>query len=691
MWRKNGSILIILLLFLYVSFIIYCNRGIYFQRFDQKYWKDKYEHSQWKLPFSPRILGDDGLYLYEGYRLIGGGDPTQTNAEIPPLGKYAIGITTIMLGNGSWFGFIVLVLVAASVFTFTKKLTGQTHVASLVTLMVVTDPLMTSQFTLTMLDGIQVLFAILVFIIIHANGRAPLLGAAVGLYAAAKTPLYAPILGILALFYLVKRSTSPLFSILMYIGVGVTVYISQYAYYLWTGHTLMDVLAVQKWIIAFYRHSGLSANTGSALTTLFFGKYWNLFTKSWTGAGQFSPVWPPLMILVSLSAVRLYVFRDKTISALTPMLIYGLSLLLLFTFIPFWTRYLVQVLPIFYVIAGVFLWRARATWFVPLSLLLCAGNLTASALILFPTPEATVRQITYEWSHGYFQDIYERLSLNDKRRMSREEFLKKGLFLNDAGQIEYAYTTLEPQRWSRTVKTQTAIVKILYHTRNLGSFLQTSAVPVIKENGQWKIIWKWENYISGLSDFSTLSTTVNQGKRGSIMKGETILAEDAVSYDVRITASLVNQTQEREQKLLETLSRLYPHIPAKALHQRYVGSGLADREISLGTPTTAISDLRWEEIRGVPGVRLVPTISRVYHREPQDAGLVGEVYNSAFVECCSRLYATTTYDGGSGIEKEYNSTLKGYNGGTLTIVDNDGVTIRTILDVPRRDGQNVTL
>ena len=54
---------LILILISYLGLVIYSNRALLFSRFDQVYWKDKYEQSQWKLPLSQRTIGDDGLYL----------------------------------------------------------------------------------------------------------------------------------------------------------------------------------------------------------------------------------------------------------------------------------------------------------------------------------------------------------------------------------------------------------------------------------------------------------------------------------------------------------------------------------------------------------------------------------------------------------------------------------------------------
>ena len=98
---KKLTISFILLLLLFAAVFFWANRANLSSIYDPAYWNDRFNHSQWRLPLSPRTIGDNGLYAFEGYQLIHGGDPTQFNAEIPPLGKYAIGAVIHVFGHDS--------------------------------------------------------------------------------------------------------------------------------------------------------------------------------------------------------------------------------------------------------------------------------------------------------------------------------------------------------------------------------------------------------------------------------------------------------------------------------------------------------------------------------------------------------------------------------------------------------------
>ncbi len=152
--KKLQTVLILLLVIL-AGILYYANRAILTSAYDAVYWKDRFEHSQWQLPLSPRIIGDNGLYALEGYQLMHGTDPTKYNAEIPPLGKYAIGAAVVLFNNGSWYGVVTSLLVWILFFLLARTVLKHTTLAVAATTWLALDPLLTSQWTATMLDSLQ--------------------------------------------------------------------------------------------------------------------------------------------------------------------------------------------------------------------------------------------------------------------------------------------------------------------------------------------------------------------------------------------------------------------------------------------------------------------------------------------------------------------------------------------------------
>lgn len=654
-----------LILFFHLALILYTNRALYFSRFDEPYWRDKYEHSQWKLPLSVRTLGDDGLYLYEGYRLIRGGDPTLLNAEVPPLGKYLIGLGILVFGNGHWYGLVVNALVLVTFFALSKSLLKNTLSALIVTTLVVLDPLITSQFPLTMLDSLQLLFLLLTFYFIFQK-QFILAGVAFGLFSETKFPILGPPIALLAALTVKQKKPIVLFFL-----AAATAYVLPYAHYFAIGHNFFDFLRVQKWIATFYANANLTPNVGSSITALLTGWYQNLFTKAWVHAPEWSPVWTIITPLAALSALR------SLRGTWLPVAGFTLFSLVFFAIIPFWTRYLVLPLPFFYLMA------ARLLRSLPLSIVLILTNLVVTLGILFPTPSRMLTQFSYNWRYGFFHDIYEDLA-KDKKAQGREEFRKLGQQFFSQAEIEGATVEFDTKKLSRFASPQSIPTKVTYFTRHLGSFTEEKTIQVVKENGQWKVPWEWNYLVRELTQNSVLETTVSQARRGSILASDkTPLAEDFPSVMIWATPGLLDKSKEEE--LLRLLWNLFDQdIAHIAFHQRIVGNTQPDIPIPLGVLYTAPDDLA-----KFPGITFTPHLGRRYRQS--NIVTVGSVINSSYFECCSWLYTTTTYDGIDGIEKERNSELKGINGGTLVIKDTNGTIIRTILDIQKQEGKDVQL
>ena len=683
--------LAVCILLVHLGLIVWTNRALFTQRFDELYWKDKYEHSQWKLPLSQRTIGDDGLYLYEGYRLSDGADPTLLNAEVPPLGKYIIGASVRVFQNGHIFGILTYAAVLCVFFLLARQLLSSTAHAVLLTALLALDPLLTSQATLTMLDSLQLLFLLLFLLLLAKRAHPATLGVVVGLFAETKFGILAPILLGIGGFALWKehKKIKPL---LLFFFAAALSYVLPYLRFFTLGHSPLDWLKVQKWIVAFYAHGNLTPTMGAAAAALLWGHTQNIFSRLWEPILEWSPVWS-VVTIASFGALffkRTPAQGQHARSAWTYVAACAILIFLFFLVIPFWTRYLLLLLPLLYLGFGALVHKhihRRAG--VALFGVLLAINAFSSLRILFPTPERTVGQFVYEWEHGFFQDMYETTTNEVKLQTTREAFRKVGLTAYHGGEIESVEIAIGQARWSHTQTRQEVPITITYITRNLGAFTEARLLPVVREDGRWRIPWQWPLLISGFTESARLTTVINPARRGSIVGSDNKpLAEDTSGYLVWVTPGEIDKTHEEE--LLATLETLFGgRMPKVALHQRIVGNSLPHLAIPIGVLPYPKTDPNVAILLAMPGASLTDALARVTH--PNNVVDIGELKNSAFSECCSYLYTTTTYDGASGGEKERNAELKGYNGGRLVLMNKDGGTIRIILEKEKLDGTNVRL
>jgi len=684
-----GSIIICYLLTVY-----YCFRYYYKTFYDIPYWKEKYEQSQWILPLSPRTIGDDGLYMVEGFRIVNGADPTEKNAEMPPIGKYAIGLSVKFLNNGPIFGFIVMTFLIFVFGFFVYELTGNKLISLAGTALLATDPLVTDQFRFTMLDGLQTLFALTAFYTLFKftkskNGRRRLfllllIGLTSGLYLGTKTPILGGFLIITIAITLYHKSKSVLYPAFFIFISGFT-YLMGYLKLLFDGKSIIDILKIQAWIVSFYRQSLLTPNYLSASTTLFSGKLFNLFSKNITNSDYFTLMWP--IITVTVIIVSYMTLRKKINNpTLKPVLIYVISLFTVFNFIPFWTRYLLMILPFMYLVFIALFYNQK--FFTVLAITGIIFNIFSSFTILFPGPENTVKELVQAWNFGYFEDIYELLDNKSKSSITRKDFSEFGKNTLYNGQIEYAYITVEKFNFSDFDNAVFIPLKVTYYTRYLGPYHHNITIPLIREDGVFKVKWMWNYYLPDLNKNTTLATEIDRAKRGAIIFHETPIAEDMPGFEINVIPDKINTIYETQ--MLDLISRMFDNRISKiAIHQRYNGYSIRSQAIPIGTPPVKQNDPKWDEIRKYESILLLPSLARI----SKDIGTVktGDVRNSFFIECCSFLYNTTNYVGSAGVEEKYNTELKGINGGKLILYDTNGNIKKVLLSIEKKDGLNISL
>ena len=678
-------------LVLYLGFVTYWNRALLFSRFDEHYWKDKYEQSQWKLPLSQRTIGDDGLYMYEGYRLIRGGDPITLNAEVPPLGKYLIGISILLFGNAHVFGFLTTVTLIALTYVLSKIVFRQTLPALVAAVLVATDPLIINQVTLTMMDALQALFLMLFLTILfqipsQTNARRTIISACcgfvLGLFSETKLPLLTPVLVVAGSVYL-WRQTKRLRDIPVFLLCAGAGYLLPYAGYFLHGYTFIDWLKLQKWIVSFYSHGNISPTWGSSITTLIAGYYQNLFSRGWERAAEWSPAWA-VLLFSSLVAIGTWI-RSRSKDPKWGILFFTLcSVLGIYTIIPFWTRYLVTILPLLYIAASVTIMRLPKRTQLTLLCTLLLINVASTIPRLITTPKATAAQVIYNMEHMFFTDLYEDTTHSYRAQVDRETFRRFGLTTMAQGEIEHIEIAPEGPLPSGFTSPQTLNLNVTYFTRQLGSFTGNVSVPFVREDGRWRIPWQWSYMIPEFTETRSLETTLVPARRGAILASDKKpLAADSPGYAVWITPEKIDKSKEEALlSLLETV--LDGRQPKVAIHQRIVGNTLSDRPVPIGVIPHPKTDPNVVALASFSGVTLTDAFFRETH--PNNVVEIGQLTNTAYSECCTYYYSTTNYDGISGVEKTKNATLKGINGGRLVLKDAQGKIIRTFIEQTKRDG-----
>src|SRR3990167_2290418 len=696
--EKKIAFLLISFILIHLLLIVYSNRGKFTEKFDPVYWKDKYEHSQWTLPQSKRVLGDEGLYIYVGYLLSHGANPTLLNAEAPPLAKYLLGLTIRIFNNPYIFGFISSSFALLAFFIFCRILTRSLMISSMATTLFATDPLFSDQFSQAMLDSSYLLFLFLLFCVFVVLARTsqkkgPLYYAAVGglllgLLSEIKFPLLSPVLAFLFLFILWRKRNFK--AILLFLIFSFAGYLIPYLTYFMQGHSFKGWIQSQKWTVNFWVVDySVEKTFGSAITTILAGMQQNLVTRNWDKVMYWNWGWPFVLILGIIGLLKTIGKEHKEKIIWLIIFIFTSVSLVSVNILPFRTRCLLPITPFLYLGLAMFIPRLKspiliATFYI---FILATGWFT-SVKIIFPTPEADLKEIVYEWQNGFFQDIYERTTAGTKAKISRDKFHELGFRRYQEAQIDTVAIEQINQEFPRFKSPQSVNLEVTYVTRDLGFFQEHPRLTFIKEKGQWRFEWQWNLLAENLSENDHFETTVNYAKRGTIYdSGGKKVAYDFPSFLVLITPSEVDKDKEKE--MLGFLEGIFKkRLSDFRIHLKYVGNNLPDEQVSIAVIPRMLNQTELNKIKNYPGIFLEDHPERF--GKTKDAGTF-RLSNGKVVECCYLLYSTTSYNGTSGPEKEFNDILKGINGGRLTIYDPQGKVVRTILEVTRKDGADVNL
>lgn len=689
---KNLFALFFALVFLIQVLLIgYFQRSYFLSTYDVSYWKDRFEHSQWQLPLSGRIIGDDGLFSYVGLNLVKGDDPSRINPETAPVGKYLIGFSIILFKNPAYYGLITGILSLLTFYFLAKRLLNNNLDAKFVVLLLFLDPLFFSQLWKAWIDMPFLLFLLINFLCLtylKPKGKNNLLisiisGASLGLFAQTKLPILFPIILPLELFFFIKGKMVKEY--LLYIfGFLVGIFLPFIQYFL-LGYSIVDFLKLQKFIISFYRESGLSSHFGAIWQALLLGRFPEINGASFVKVSEWWILWP-ISFVGAVSSMFL-VFKQKQNLLLKGLVVFVFLGLLVYGVIPSYPRYLLIIIPFLYILFTYVLnSKVKEQYKKIMFIIILIVGVINSYLFLFPKPDSLLNNFYYSYSHKYFQDIYAEDILSNSLKIDRNTFRvlsQKALENAQVKEIQIKELKRDIPMFSGTGK---VIIDITYKTEALGEFHEKKEVLLTKENSQWKIRWDWNLILSKFKPGLSVVTTLENGRRGRIESsiGE-VLASDEDGFLISLDPEKIDTKKEEE--MLKFMSNLSGVLPVR-LQNAYLENSVSGEFVPLVTLFNDISESNKSKLLSYKGVKLSSHEARLYNSKDLNST---SIINTFYSECCTRIYSSYNYEGISGPEKKYNSILRGYDGGRIEIKDKNGQVIRTSLEKQAKNGQDVIL
>lgn len=689
---KRFFTLFLLVIFLSQIFqTFYFNRNYFSEKYDVSYWKDRFEHSQWQLPLSNRIIGDDGLFSYIGYTMAKGADPSKNNPETQPVGKYLIGFSILIFKNPVYYS-LIMGFLSLLIFYFLARNLFKNNLSSFfATLLLFLDPLFFSQFWNSWVDISQLFFLLvnILFLVYlspknkHNKLYSVICGLSLGFFVQSKLPVLLPIIFILELLYFFKNKYIKNYLFYLF-GFALGVLIPYVQYFL-LGHSILDFIKLQKYIIVFYKKSEIVTHVWAIWQTLVLGIFPNISSIGVIKVMEWSILWP-ISLVISIYAFY-NIFKDKNKYFWKSLSIFTLLGLLIFGLIPSYPRYLLLIIPFLYLFVAyainINFNKIITNFFIVLFLFY---GLINSFLFLIPKPDMVLNDFYYNLSNQFFQDIYIQDVSSKSIGISKDKFRLISQKAFEDGQIKNIKIT-EIQRKINNLSSS-GYVKLLveYKTLNLGAFSENKVINLTKENSRWKIVWNWDLVLNKFKPGYAIKTSVITGKRGNIIDSDNkILASDQMGYLISVNPQLINT--KKEQSMLLFIGSLVNVTPVR-LQNVYLENSIPGEYVPVATTFTSINDNQKQALLEFKGLQLSSYASRLY-----DTSKISSlsIKNLFYDECCSRIYSSFNYHGISGPEKDFDDKLSGYDGGETDIISQTGSIIRAIVKKEAKNGQNVKL
>lgn len=692
--RNKQEIAYILIFFILFVILIFFKRSVFLSTYDAEYWKDRYEHSRYSIPISDRGIGDDELYAYGGYAAVNGVDPVKIVFDKPALGIFIIGVFIKVFNNSAIYGIVVGFGLIVSFYLLSKRLFKNKKLAFISTAIILFSPIMFSHFYVTLLDTLQLLFLFLNLIffydsvILKKNKKAFILVSALmlGLLSQIKIPYFLPVILLMELGLLIFQKQFRLVSFYL-LGLLMSLFTSYFIYFTY-GYNIIDFFRIQKYILNFYLSSRLEAHYEALWKFIGTGFFPDVVSRVPLKIDE----WSYVLLFFTIFGVifsTLAIFSKLEIYW-KGIAIYILSSLIFFTIIPFYPRYILMVYPFIVIITIKYFYnylpKKVFNFFI---IIICLYLIMNSLIFLNSTPQYNLNKFESNFGNLYFQDLYqESLVFSDQLLMNRDVFYSKIFNLMQDAKVHSVEIVEINNNISRFDKEGSILAKFTYNTYFLGPIVEYKEIKLKKVNNEWKIVWDWNFIFNGYKPEYSIQTERQLGKRGSITSSKSeILVEDGMGLLVEFNPTQMDSRQEKE--MLNFLSKIGMKGPLD-IQNAYLENVPYDIYIPLVSVFKKLSDKELNYLNSFKGIRLKENPTRIYNFIPA----ISSIENTTFNECCTHIYSSYNYHGRrseNNLEYLYDKQLSGYDGGSVTIVDNSNKIIKVVTSKQRKDGQDIKL
>ncbi len=323
-----------------------------------------------------------------------------------------------------------------------------------------------------------------------------------------------------------------------------------------------------------------------------------------------------------------------------------------------------------------------------------------------PSADEVAATFFQAWQQGQYSRMYDTLTTGARISTSQDAFVRRYTNIHDGiGETRLAIETQPAVEQSGPApaaspsalaspapppsRTAGVPFKVTRSVAIFGDVSETNELPLVQEQGQWRVAWSPGLIFQGLTSGNAVRQTPRASTRGRILdrNGKPLADNGTV-----LTVGVVRNQIEDEARLVAALGEVLG-MPTDAVKQAYQG-GQSDWFMPVAVRPEADRPALAEKLGTVAGAVVQDTPARVYPLADSAAGLTGYVSHPTsddLRQLASRGYDEHDWVGRVGLEATQEQALAGEKGGSLTIVDQAGKVVRTIAEKSAAPGSDVTL
>ncbi len=300
-------------------------------------------------------------------------------------------------------------------------------------------------------------------------------------------------------------------------------------------------------------------------------------------------------------------------------------------------------------------------------------------------PEEVLNEYISKLNDGKYDEIYNLLDEESRQKISSEDFTKRNSKIYegiDASNIQINIKEIQKVGSER---------KISYNEKmqaSGGEITFDNEIKLVNENG-YKIKWTSNLIFPDLGDDDKVRINTSAPERGKILdRNGKELAGEGTASSIGIVPGKLSESKEEDIKKIAELLNISEETINKKLNASWVNN---ESFVPIKTVLANQTELK-DKLLQIKGIKITLAKVRSYNLGEAAAQLTGYVQTITKEELeKNEGYTSSSLIGKTGLEKQFETRLKGKNGVEIYIEDKDGNRKKTLIKQDKVDGEDIKL